>query len=302
MAALRYGSANKTYEEASNRCQGRSGEGQTEDPPRLESAGGPGCNGKNPRRSFFRLPSDRPAESIVQSDVWNHDRAAIAAWYRGLDLPRLSGEKTDASQAARGGRTDEQPDRRRGPFLSKIGQSPRPDGSTTKASSRRCWGSIRASSSATSIRWCATWTTPTTCSSRRASSSGTSSTSSIRRRSFVGWACGVARYEVLNFLRSAEPQPAVFQRRAQPGPDRGPGDARAGTARGAARCAGRLHEETARAGQGPAGGLLRPIGRRPGRGPARGADRRRASTTRCGEFAARCSSACAARMAQGGVA
>ena len=36
-------------------------------------------------------------------------------------------------------------------------------------------------------------------------------------RSFVGWACGVARYEVLNFLRSAEPEPPVFHRRAQPG-------------------------------------------------------------------------------------
>ena len=63
-------------------------------------------------------------------------------------------------------------------------------------------GRIRRSYSAIFIRSCGTWTTRTTSSSRRAWSSGTSSTSSIRRRSFMNWACGVARYEVLNFLRA----------------------------------------------------------------------------------------------------
>ena len=99
-------------------------------------------------------------------------------------------------------------------------------------------------------------------------------------RSFVDWACGVARYEVLNFLRARsrnrlyfsdelnlaliEAQETLEQERLE--------ERRDG--------AGGLHEEAARAGP---GACSRPAtAGRPasGRWPESGAGRRRASTTR----------------------
>ena len=71
-----------------------------------------------------------------------------------------------------------------------------------------------------------------------------------------------------------EPRPALFQRRAEPGPDRGPGGAGAGAPGGAADGAGGLHEEAARIGTrtcwrpataGRAG--VREVARRRGRSP-----------------------------------
>ncbi len=125
----------------------------------------------------------------------------------------------------------------------------------------------RASSWATSTHSCGTWTTRTTCSSRPAWCSGTSSTSSIASRSFVAWACGVARYEVMSFLRARsrdrlyfsdelslaliEAQEALEQERLE--------ERRVALA----GCMKRL----TRAGQGLARGLLRPVGRGPGGGP-----------------------------------
>ena len=65
-------------------------------------------------------------------------------------------------------------------------------------------------------------------------------------RSFVGWACGVARYEVLNFPAGSESKPALLQRRAEFGSYRIPRITRRGTAGSPPRRIGRLPEEIAR--------------------------------------------------------
>ena len=75
-------------------------------------------------------------------------------------------------------------------------------------------------------------------------------------RSFVAWACVVARFEVSNFVRARSRQ-RPLQRRPEPAADRRAGITGAGPGPGASRGPGRVHQETEEARSATRRGLLR---------------------------------------------
>ena len=82
-------------------------------------------------------------------------------------------------------------------------------------------------------------------------------------RSFVSWACGVARYEVLNFLRARSRDRLYFGDELSLALIEAQEDLEQERLEERRSRAGGMHEEAARSRQGPAGGLLRPDDRRP---------------------------------------